>query len=65
MYLLNNRKEEYTEGLTIAKIIEMKTFTYKKIIVTVNDEFVELEDYEQTKVNKGDDVKIHHLLAGG
>lgn len=65
MYLLNNRKEEYTENLTIAKIIEQKKFSYKKKIVTVNDVFVELEDYDKTPVNKGDDVKIHHLLAGG
>jgi len=65
MYKLNNRNEEYVSGLTIAKIIEMKKFSYKKKIVTINGEFVEQEDYETSKVNEGDDVKIHHLLAGG
>lgn len=65
MYLLNNRQEEFSEGLTILKVIELKKFSYKKKIVTINGEFIEPFDYDKTPINKGDDVKIHHLLAGG
>ena len=65
MYLLNNRKEQYRDGLTIAKIIENKKYTYKKKIVTINGKFIEPHEFNADIVNDGDDVKIHHLLAGG
>ena len=65
MYLLNNRKEEYTEGLTVSKIIEIKKYSYKKKIVRVNDKLIEEVDWDKTLIHEGDDVKIIHLLAGG
>lgn len=65
MFQLNNRPEEFVEGLTISKLIELKKYTYKKKIVSINGTFIEPEDYEKTLINDGDDVKIHHLLAGG
>lgn len=65
MFRLNNRNEEYIEGLTIGELILMKKYSYKKKIVSINGEFIEPEDYDKTFINDGDDVKIHHLLAGG
>lgn len=65
MFTLNNRNETYIEGLTIAELILMKKYTYKKKMVSINGKFIEPEEYESTIINDGDDVKILHLLAGG
>jgi len=62
---LNNRDFPWEEGLTIEKIMEIKRFTFPKIIVKVNGKLIEKEDYATTVVNKGDNVEIIHLLAGG
>ena len=62
---LNNRDFPWEEGLTIEKIMQIKKFTFPKIIVKVNGNHIEKEDYAETFVNDGDNVEIIHLLAGG
>lgn len=62
---LNNRDFPWEEGLTIEKIMEIKKFTFPKIIVKVNGNHIEIEDYATTLVNDGDNVEMIHLLAGG
>ena len=62
---LNNRDFPWEEGLTIEKIMEIKNFTFTKIIVKVNGNHIEQEDYAAAIVNDGDNVEIIHLLAGG
>lgn len=63
--ILNNRDFPWEEGLTIEKIMEIKNFTFSKIIVKVNGNHIEKDDYATTIVNDGDNVEIIHLLAGG
>lgn len=64
--ILNNRPEEFENNtMTVAEIMEFKKFTFSKIIVRVNDVFIEKEDYPSTMVKDGDIVMILHLLAGG
>ena len=62
---LNNRDFPWEEGLTIEKIMQIKRFTFPKIIVKVNGKHIEKEDYSTTLVNAGDNVEMIHLLAGG
>lgn len=45
--------------------MELKKFTFPKIIVTINDVLIEDTKYAETPIMDGDDVKIIHLLAGG
>ena len=64
--ILNNRNELFeSDSLTISEIMEIKKFTFSKIIVKLNGSFVEKEDYTTTKVSEGDNLVILHLLAGG
>jgi len=51
--------------MTIEDILKLKKYTWKKIIVKINGQHVEEEDYKTTVVNDGDDVQMLHLLAGG
>lgn len=62
---LNNRDFPWEEGLTIEKIMEIKKYTFSKIIVKVNGNHIEKEEYASTIVNDGDVVEMIHLLAGG
>lgn len=62
---LNGRDFHWEDGLTIAGIIEKKNFTFPKIIVKLNGQHIEKEEYEISLVKDGDNVQIIHLLAGG
>jgi thiamine biosynthesis protein ThiS len=63
---LNNKIEVFpNETLTIKEILELKKFTYPKLIVKLNDVIIENQDFESTFVKEGDNLMILHLLAGG
>jgi len=67
MKLILNNREEYFESntLNISELMGIKKFSYPKIIVKVNDRFVEKEDFTSTIVRDGDKVVFLHMLAGG
>ncbi len=62
---VNGRDLPWEENLTIERIMDIKGYTFPKIYVKINGELIEKIDYKTTVVNKGDDVQIIHLLAGG
>ena len=45
--------------------MQIKNFTFPKIIVKVNGKHIEKEEYATTVINDGDNVEMIHLLAGG
>jgi thiamine biosynthesis protein ThiS len=51
--------------MTISDVIEVMRFTYPRLVVKVNGRLIQKTDYDTTILNENDDVKIHHLLAGG
>lgn len=65
MIKVNNRNFDWQEGLTVSKLLELKKYTFPKLIVKINSELVYKEAYEYTIINDEDDVKVIHLLAGG
>lgn len=65
MIKLNNRDFPWEDGMTVESLMNKKKFTYSRIIVKINGNHIEQEDYPQTVINDGDDVQMIHLLAGG
>jgi sulfur carrier protein len=65
MIRLNNRDYEWHEGLTVKELMKHNNFTYSRIIVSINHKLILEEDYADTIIKDGDDVKALHLLAGG
>lgn len=64
--ILNNRNEKFDKNqMSIAEILEVKKFTYQKIIVKLNNVIVDKEQFSETIVSNGDKLVILHLLAGG
>ncbi len=63
---LNNRSEDFKgQELTVSEIMELKSFKFKMLIVRLNDQLINKEDYATTFVKDGDDLKIIHLVSGG
>ncbi|HXK82584.1 MAG TPA: sulfur carrier protein ThiS [Bacteroidales bacterium] len=64
--ILNNRTEVFDKNnMSISEIMEIKNFSYQKIIVKLNNIIIEKEDFKNTIVKEGDNLVILHLLAGG
>jgi len=64
--ILNNNPEEFEgDTLSVSKIMEIKKFTFKMIIVKLNDKIVYKENYDSTFVKEGDNLVILHLISGG
>lgn len=65
MIKLNNKDFPWEDGMTVESLMIQKKFTYSRIIVKINGQHVEQEDYVTTVINDNDDVQMIHLLAGG
>jgi sulfur carrier protein len=65
MIQMNGRDHDWYEGMTIQSLITDLNYTYPILLIRVNGTFIEKENYGNTRVQKGDDVKIIHPIAGG
>lgn len=65
MIKVNGRDFEWEEGLTVEKLLEKKRYTFRKIIVKINGVLIKKEEWTNTIINDGDDVKAIHIFAGG
>lgn len=65
MIKLNGNDYEWHEGMTVENLLKENKFTYRRIIVVINDKIIGAEDYASTVINDGDNVKAIHLMAGG
>ena len=59
-------KKEYEDGITVAELIVKENVENPEYVtVTVNDDFVERDDFETTNINEGDAVEILYFMGGG
>lgn len=69
MNLILNHNPEVIETseqtITVSELLLMKSFTYKMLIVKINDELIMKEHYSTTAVKNGDNVMVIHLMTGG
>jgi thiamine biosynthesis protein ThiS len=63
---LNNREfENFKDNMTIKDVIEVMGYTYPRLVIKLNGKLIPKTEYSNTFVKENDDLKIHHLLAGG
>jgi thiamine biosynthesis protein ThiS len=63
---LNNSPETIDQSeITISQLLEIKKFSFKMLVIKVNDVGVRKEDYDKTVVRDGDQVIVLHLISGG
>ena len=65
MIKVNGRSFEWEEGLTVAKLLQKKNYTFPSIVVQINGKFIPPSQYASALINDGDDVKAIHLTSGG
>lgn len=59
-------KKEYEDGLSIAALIDNeKIDNAQYVTVTLNDDFVERDNFETTKLKEGDVVEFLYFMGGG
>lgn len=63
---LNNSQEVIDkEKLTVAELLKIKNFTFKLLIIKINDKVVKQQEYANAEIKDGDDVIVLHLISGG
>ena len=59
-------QKDVAEGLTVAALIEQeKVETPKYVTVSVNEEFVDSDQFESYVLKEGDDVEFLYFMGGG
>jgi thiamine biosynthesis protein ThiS len=63
---LNNTNTNLnTEELSISDLLVLKKFTFKLLIVKVNNAIIKKDEYSKTLIHDGDKVDVIHLISGG
>ncbi len=57
--------EVQSDSITVSELLKIKSFTYKQLIVKVNDVLILNENYLTTTIKGGDNVMVIHLMTGG
>lgn len=66
--LLNNVEEiiDTTESeLTINQLLQMKKYSFKNLVVRINEILVKRDSYDLAKFKDGDKVDVIHMISGG
>ena len=64
--ILNNRPETFNkDNLTITDVLKLKNYTFKMMVIKVNGTLIRKPQYNEAKVEEGDNVQILHLISGG
>lgn len=59
-------KKEVAEGLTVSKLIELENVeTPQYVTVSINEEFINSEDFDTHTLNEGDEVEFLYFMGGG
>lgn len=59
-------KKEVSDSITVAQlIIDEKVETPEYVTVTVNDEFLENTQFEETVLSEGDNIEFLYFMGGG
>ncbi|MBN1880434.1 sulfur carrier protein ThiS [bacterium] len=66
MITINNRDQlEWTPGMTVRDLLTAMNFTYVLIMITVNGELVDDDDYDTFKILDNASVRAIHIHHGG
>ena len=66
--ILNHRPdiiETHQTSITITELLKIKSFTYKMLIVKINEALIKKDDYSTATIKDGDNVQVIHLITGG
>ncbi len=62
---VNGRTVSWEEGMTVQRVLEVMNYTFRMLVVKVDDRLVKRDGYASFPIPAGADVKVIHLVAGG
>ncbi|HLO90450.1 MAG: sulfur carrier protein ThiS [Chloroflexota bacterium] len=63
---LNNTEQVIEpDNINISQLLEIKNFTWKLLVIKVNDRLIKRHEYDTVHVKEGDNVSVIHLITGG
>lgn len=63
---LNNNIETFeSDSFNITELLKLKNFTFRMLVIKVNEKVVKREEYDSVFVKNGDNVSVIHLISGG
>ncbi len=65
MVEINGHLVKWEEGMTVKRLLEIMNYTFPMIIVRVNGEAVNKEEWDTYPVPRGAKVQALHQIAGG
>ncbi len=65
MITVNGEPMDWTEGMTVADVIERRRFIFRMLIVQVDGRLVKRVAYATTPVPDGATVEVIHMISGG
>jgi thiamine biosynthesis protein ThiS len=67
MNIILNNTPDSLEGdkISISELLAAKKYTFKMLVIKVNEHIVKKEDYSSTFIYDGDNVVVLHLMSGG
>ncbi len=64
--LVGGEKKELEEGTTVEKLIEIEQVeTPQYVTVSVNEEFIDAQDFGSRILSDGDEVEFLYFMGGG
>ncbi|HSN93781.1 MAG TPA: sulfur carrier protein ThiS [Anaerolineaceae bacterium] len=65
MIKVNTEDHPWTKPLSVQELLDEKGYIFPHIVVRINGEYIEEDEYPKRLVQDGDDVLVLHLMAGG
>ncbi len=65
-FILNKQDETIDrDSISVSDLLELKKYTFKMLVVKINDRIIKRDEYPDTFIQEGDDVLVLHLMSGG
>lgn len=67
MQIMLNNEPMTLDGdtITVAKLLELKKYTFRLRIVKINGRIIDRDSYDREMINEGDTVQVIYLMSGG
>jgi sulfur carrier protein len=53
------------DSITVARLLELKKYTFRLRIVKINGRLISRDSYDNEVVSNGDNVSVIYLMSGG
>jgi sulfur carrier protein len=63
---VSGEKKEYQDGLNVSQLLELEKVEMPLYVtVSINEEFVDRDDFDKTILKDGDEVELLYFMGGG